>query len=64
MYDTLEKLQKECPIGSVYKVYWIDIYKEKHESTIDGYIFDGKYWYPAILTYDGWIPINEEDINI
>ena len=35
--------------------------EEKHEHTIDGYIFDGKYWYPAIQTWDGWIPVDEEE---
>ena len=95
MYYTLEELQKEHPVGSVYHIYWNDIYEwcytetdiklfkqkhpnirnfkqnsdgmvwcqEKHENTVDGYIFDGKYWYPAIQTWDGWIPIDEEEIN-
>ena len=95
MYYTLEELQKEHPVGSVYHIYWNDIYEwcytetdvklfkqkhpnirnfkqnsdgmvwcqEKHENTVDGYIFDGKYWYPAIQTWDGWLPIDEEEIN-
>jgi hypothetical protein len=29
--------------------------------TVDGYIFDGCYWYPAEVTWDGWVPIREEE---
>lgn len=96
MYCTLERLQKEHPIGSVYQTYWdyihewcpmpadINIFKqrhpnirnfhlsdngmvwcqEKHEKKVEGYLFDGKYWYPAIQTWDGWLPIDEEEIHI
>ena len=95
MYDTLKKLQKEHPVGSVYHIYWNDLHEwcpteadtklfkqkhpnirnfqqdadgmvwcqEKHEYTVDGYIFDGEYWYPAIQTWDGWQSIDEEDCN-
>ena len=24
--------------------------QEKHENTVDGYLFDGEHWYPAIQT--------------
>ena len=34
--------------------------QEKHENIVDGYLFDGEHWYPAIQTWDGWIPINDE----
>lgn len=37
---------------------------EKCEKKVKGYLFDGKYWYPAIQTWDGWLPINEEDCNV
>ena len=95
MYKTLEELQKEHPVGSVYQIYWNHCrewcptendlivlkqklsnarnfiqkpdgtvwYDEKKENKVDGYIFDGKYWYPAIQTWDGWLPIDEEEIN-
>ena len=29
---------------------------------VDGYLYDGKYWYPAYNTYDGWMEYNESDI--
>ena len=27
---------------------------EVHTLKVEGYIFDGEYWYPAIQTWDGW----------
>ena len=30
-------------------------------NSVDGYIYDGRYWYPAEITWDGWVPITEED---
>lgn len=38
--------------------------EEKHEDKVEGYIFDGKYWYPAVQTWDGWLTIDEEDCNV
>jgi len=37
--------------------------EEKIEYKVNGYLFDGESWYPAIQTWDGWIPIDEEEIN-
>lgn len=31
---------------------------------IDGYIFDGISWYPAEETWDGWVPLGEEQIDL
>ena len=33
---------------------------ENFES-VDGYIYDGQYWYPAEVTWDGWVPIREDN---
>ena len=33
---------------------------ESYDS-VDGYIFDGKSWWPAEITWDGWQPIHEEE---
>jgi hypothetical protein len=30
--------------------------------TVDGYLYDGEYWYPAYNTHDGWVEYNESDI--
>lgn len=35
----------------------------KHLMLVEGYLYDGKYWYPAYLTCDGWIAYNEYDLN-
>lgn len=37
--------------------------QEKHESIVEGYLFDGEYWYPAIQTWDGWLPIDEKELD-
>ena len=28
---------------------------------VDGYIYNGTSWYPATITWDGWVPIEEEE---
>ena len=30
---------------------------------VEGYLYDGEYWYPAHLTHDGWIEYDEDDLN-
>ena len=35
-----------------------------HEYKVDGYLFDGTDWYPAKQTWDGWEPIDEDEINV
>lgn len=30
--------------------------------TVEGYLYDGEYWYPAYYTHDGWVEYNESDI--
>lgn len=95
MYQTLEELQQNYPIHSIYKICWNDIYewcptsadvsifKQKHpnirnfhldddgmawceekiEYKVDGYLFDGEFWSPAIQTWDGWLPIDREELE-
>ena len=29
---------------------------------VDGYLYDGEYWYPAYNTHDGWVEYDESDI--
>lgn len=31
---------------------------------VEGYLFDGEYWSPAKQTWDGWEPIDEDEINL
>ena len=37
---------------------------EKIEYKVEGYLFDGTYWYPAKQTWDGWDKIDEVEINV
>ena len=29
---------------------------------VEGYLYDGKYWHPAIIDHDGWETLDECDI--
>ena len=44
--------------GSWAKCWFI----ETKEKKVEGYLFDGEYWYPAYNTWDGWIPYDEDDL--
>jgi hypothetical protein len=37
--------------------------KEYFYEVVDGYLFDGEYWYPARNTWDGWLPFTESDLK-
>lgn len=37
-------------------------FTETKEKKVEGYLFDGEYWYPAYNTWDGWIPYDEDDL--
>ena len=52
IYKTVEVIS-----GEMVECTWDD---EDFE-TVDGYIYDGRYWYPAEVTWDGWVPIREEE---
>ena len=30
---------------------------------VEGYLYDGEYWYPAHQTHDGWIEYDEYDLK-
>lgn len=38
-------------------------YYFEHFDTVDGYVFNGKEWYPAEDTWDGWIFIDDKEIK-
>lgn len=51
---TPQAVMKDFPIGTV-----INWGSERHLQyneldRVGGYVFDGKYWYPAYDTWDGW----------
>ncbi len=36
----------------------------KIEYKVEGYLFDGTYWYPSKRTWDGWEKIDEDEVNV
>lgn len=44
---TPQAIMKDFPMGT--KINF-------GSAIVDGYLFDGKYWYPAYSTWDGWCP--------
>ena len=53
-------VMEDFPIGTVIKKYYKDIFGDIEDGprlkTVEGYIFDGTYWFPAYDTWDGWCP--------
>lgn len=35
---------------------------ECRRKLVEGYIYDGKFWYPAHDSWDGWYPYSESDL--
>jgi hypothetical protein len=36
---------------------------ECRRKIVEGYIYDGKFWYPAHNTWDGWVEYTEYDLK-
>lgn len=52
LYKTVEVISDE----------WVECTWDVEDfNSVDGYIYDGRYWYPAEVTWDGWVPIREEE---
>lgn len=53
---TPQSVVKDFPIGTI--INWGSQRHLKYDSldTVQGYVFNGKYWYPAYDTWDGWYP--------
>jgi hypothetical protein len=54
-------VMEDFPIGTViYTTTYRDLSTDTHK--VEGYIFDGSFWYPAYDTWDGWYPyLGDED---
>lgn len=39
------------------KCYW----DSEDYNMVDGYLYNGEYWYPVENTWDGWVPIVERE---
>lgn len=49
-------VMEDFPLGTIIKEHWNVNNKGSHTSQeiVEGYIFDGEYWFPAFDTWDGW----------
>ena len=49
-------VMEDFPIGTVIKRHWYVDSEGQHtsEAKVEGYIFNGEYWFPAYNTWDGW----------
>lgn len=60
---TPQAVMKDFPIGTI--INWGSPRHLKYNSVdvVEGYVFDGKYWYPAYDSWDGWYIFfgNDED---
>ena len=56
-------VMEDFPIGTVIKRNncLLNQKGEPYEETVQGYIFDGEYWFPAYDTWDGWYPYRGDD---
>ena len=56
-------VMEDFPIGTVIRQKYnlINQSDEPYEDKVEGYIFDGEYWFPAYNTWDGWCPYCGDD---
>lgn len=55
-------IMEDFPIGIVIKKHCNQYTNfEVREEKVQGYIFDGTYWFPAYDTWDGWCPYYGDD---
>ena len=55
-------VMEDFPIGTVVNQYYVregDL--EPRVEKVEGYVFDGTYWFPAYDTWDGWYPYYGDD---
>ena len=58
---TPQAVMKDFPIGTI--INWGSPKHLKYNNTdkVDGYVFNGEYWYPAQCTWDGWCEFFGDD---
>lgn len=49
-------VMEDFPIGTL---IYTDTSTNDHK--VEGYIYDGKYWWPAYDTWDGWYPYHGDE---
>lgn len=58
---TPQAVVKDFPIGTIINCGSLSHLKYNNIDRVDGYVFDGQYWYPAQNTWDGWLPFYGDD---
>lgn len=58
---TPQSVMKDFPIGTVINWGSTRHLKYGYIDIVMGYVFDGKFWYPAYDTWDGWCPFYGDD---
>lgn len=58
---TPQGVMTDFPIGTI--INWGSLRHLKYGAIdrVNGYVFDGKYWYPAQDTWDGWCEFFGDD---
>ncbi len=51
---TTQAVMKDFPIGTIINYGSVRHIKYDSIDRVEGYVFDGEYWYPARDTWDGW----------
>lgn len=54
-------VMEDFPIGTIVNEYYDRFGERIIKETVQGYIFDGTYWFPAYDTWDGWCPYYGDD---
>lgn len=58
---TPQAVMKDFPIGTVINFGTVRYLEYDAIDKVEGYVFDGKYWYPAHDSWDGWYPFYGSD---
>ena len=55
-------VMEDFPIGTIVNQYYVsERDTEPRIDKVEGYVFDGRYWFPAYDTWDGWCPYYGDD---
>lgn len=58
---TPQAAMTDFPIGTIINWGSPRYLQYGYVDKVEGYLFDGKYWYPAYNTWDGWYPFFGDD---
>lgn len=58
---TPQAVTKDFPLGTIINWGSIRHLDYGYIDKVEGYLFNGEYWYPAYNTWDGWYPYYGDD---